>query len=144
MPLAQEDRRTDEHQAQIGSDECRKKIQAFQKQALSERKALLNLLAVFAEEKEQNYSIGLEAALEYAVLELPFSFWQWGGNCDDIPADDASPEVLFNYINEIVSWNFYSDTSADYFLPSFFLSIHDRTWLLRFPQSTFGRFTRCG
>ncbi len=120
MPLAQEDKRTDTHQANIGSDECRQKIRDFQRAALKKRSELIPMLNRFAEKNKLSYSIGTDVALEYAVLEFPFSFWQWGGFCDDIPASSADSEAIFDYINKIVQWNFYSDASAETYLPSFY------------------------
>ena len=120
MPLAQEDKRTDEHQATIGSDDCRKRIHDFQRVALQQREQLIPMLNRFAENNKLTYSIGTDVALEYAVLEFPFSFWQWGGVCDNIPEPSADPEQIFEYINNVVQWNFYSDASAEIYLPSFY------------------------
>ena len=58
--------------------------------------------------------------LEYGVVEFPFAFWQWGGKCEEIPTSSASAEEMFEYIEKIVSWNFYSDATCDFFLPSFY------------------------
>ena len=67
-----------------------------------------------------SFSLSPGEVLEYAVLEFSFSFWQWGGDCEKIPGPDEEAEVLFDYINDIVSWNFYSNNSISYYLPSFY------------------------
>jgi len=80
----QEDSRTEEHISTVGSDECRAKITKFQRLVLEHREEILSEISEYAELKKMNFTeLSTEEAMEYAVLEFPFSFWQWGGNCDD-------------------------------------------------------------
>jgi hypothetical protein len=117
----QEDVRTENHINTIGTDECRAKIVAFQRQVLKNRDSLLIEISKYANEKEMSFTeLSTEEALEYAVLEFPFSFWQWGGNCDEIPDNTASAKQLFNYINNIVGISFYNDKTYYDLLPSYY------------------------
>jgi len=117
----QEDSRTEEHISTVGSDECRAKITKFQRLVLEHREEILSEISEYAELKKMNFTeLSTEEAMEYAVLEFPFSFWQWGGNCDTIPNENASAKELFEYINKIVGISFYNDTTYYDLLPSYY------------------------
>lgn len=117
----QEDPRTTVHINTVGSVECRAKVKEFQRNLLIHRKVLLKEIRAFAKEKRAEFNeVSVEEALEYAALEFSFSFWQWGGNCEEIPAKDASPKELFNYMDKIVGIRLYSDKTYSDLLPSFY------------------------
>ncbi len=117
----QEDPRTTNHINTVGTQECRDKIKAFQRALLENRTTLLSEIKKHATEKQLSFTeISMEEALEYAALEFSFSFWQWGGKCEEIPEASASPKVLFDYINKVVGISFYSDASYHRYLPSFY------------------------
>ena len=117
----QEDIRTENHVNTIGIDECRTKILEFQREVLKNRDSVLVEISTYANEKEMSFTeLSTEEALEYAVLEFPFSFWQWGGNCDEIPDENATSKQLFNYINKIVGISFYNDKTYYELLPSYY------------------------
>ena len=117
----QEDIRTQNHINSIGSDECRAKITKFQRQVLENRDEVLNEIFSYAGEKNMSFDeLSTEEALEYAVLEFPFSFWQWGGNCEEIPNENATAKELFNYVNSIVGISFYNDKTYYDLLPSYY------------------------
>ena len=117
----QEDNRTQNHINTIGTDECRAKIVTFQRQVLKNKDAVLAEISKYATEKEMNFTeLSIEEALEYSVLEFPFSFWQWGGNCGEIPGETATAKELFDYINKIVGIGFYNDKTYYDLLPSYY------------------------
>lgn len=117
----QEDPRTESHMATVGTPECRAKILQFQRTLLQNREALLKEIKEYAEkEKVQFTEVSMGEALEYAALEFPFSFWQWGGKCEDIPNDETSSKALFDYMNKIVGIDFYNDEKYYDLLPSFY------------------------
>ena len=117
----QEDIRTEEHINTIGSDECRAKIIKFQRLVLENREEVLIEISNYAKIKGMNFTeLSTEEALEYAVLEFPFSFWQWGGNCEEIPNENATAKELFNYVNSVVGISFYNDKTYYDLLPSYY------------------------
>lgn len=117
----QEDPRIQEHLKTVGSDECRAKITKFQRLVLENREAVLTEISKYAEANSMSFTeLSTEEALEYAVLEFPFSFWQWGGKCDAIPIENATGKELFEYINEIVGIGFYNDATYYDLLPSYY------------------------
>lgn len=120
LALAQEDKRTDLHQETTGTKECRDKIKAFQRMALQRRDKLTYMIDTFATNNNVSFSLSHDAVLEYAVLEYPFSFWQWGHACDKIPNAKATDFEVFDYLNGVVGYDFYSDATYEYFLPSFY------------------------
>ena len=117
----QEDPRTEAHIKTIGSDACRTKIEKYQRLILENRDAVLTEISNYAALKDMSFTeVSMEEALEYAVLEFPFSFWQWGGNCDDIPTETANAKELFDYVNSIVGIGFYNDKTYKDLLPSYY------------------------
>ena len=118
---ALEDNRTEEHIKTVGSDSCRVKIAEFQRAVLKNREGVLSEINNFATANKMSFTeVSPEEALEYSVLEFPFSFWQWGGKCEDIPTENASAKSMFNYINEIVGIGFYNDQTFNDLLPSYY------------------------
>lgn len=117
----QEDPRTEAHINTVGSDSCRAKITKFQRLVLENREGVLQEISTYASAKKMNFTeLSMEEALEYAVLEYPFSFWQWGGTCDAIPTENASAKELFEAINTIVGISFYNDQTYYDLLPSYY------------------------
>ena len=117
----QEDPRTNEHLRTVGSEECRDKITAFQRAVLKNRQGAIEVFENFASQKGMSFTeVPIAEALEYAILEFPFSFWQWGGNCDEIPLEDASAKEQIDYINSIVGLSFYNDKTYHDLLPSYY------------------------
>ncbi len=121
LALAMEDKRTDEHIMQIGTKECRKKLNIVQRAALKQRNKIIPMIDKWAKKNKQQFTfLTTDKVLEYAVLEYTFSFWQWGHDCNKIPPANASAKVLFEHINEIVGYDFYSDATVQYFQPAFY------------------------
>ncbi|MBE0423830.1 MAG: hypothetical protein IBX66_07810 [Lutibacter sp.] len=118
---ALEDKRTSAHINTVGSDACRAKIAEFQRNVLKNRDSILGEITNYAAAKNMSFTeLSVEEALEYAVLEFPFSFWQWGGNCAEIPTENATAAAMFNYINNIVGISFYNDQTYTELLPSYY------------------------
>ena len=117
----QEDPRTQQLINTVGSDECRAKIIQYQRLILENRDSVLQEITSYATLKNMSFTeVSMEEALEYAVLEFPFSFWQWGANCDDIPTVTANAKELFDFINSVVGISFYNDKTYEDLLPSYY------------------------
>ena len=84
----------------IGKPECRKKIFEFQKFLLVNEDKALEKLKWFTKGAglKFNYTGSMAKSYELAILEYPFSFWQWGRSCDSIP-DNKS---LDTYLDELL------------------------------------------
>jgi len=117
----QEDPRTQELINTVGNDECRAKIVKFQRLLLENRDSVLVEISKYAVLKNMTFTeLSTEEALEYAVLEFPFSFWQWSGKCDEIPNETSTPKELFEYVNSVVGISFYNDETYYDLLPSYY------------------------
>ncbi len=78
-------------------------------------------LELYAADKKIIFTkIPIEEALEHAVLEFPFSFWQWGGKCEAIPNEESSSKVLFEYLKNVAGFYLFSDAGVHNYLPSFY------------------------
>ncbi len=100
----------------IGTKECRDKIFNVQKTLLENRATTLDKLKWFAKGADLNFNyLSLEQAFEYAVLEYSFSFWQWGGNCADIPSKGASNDDYINHFLDVSGLAFFSDKDIEKF-----------------------------
>ncbi|GAA4832729.1 hypothetical protein GCM10023331_17470 [Algivirga pacifica] len=118
--LSREDPRTDIHIQTVGEKSTRDRIAVFQREVLKNRQAILNEIHRYAAEKGMHFKVGEEVALEYAVLEFPFSYWQWGGKPEEIPGKGASAKEQFDYLNRIVGISFYCDKTLDRLAPSYY------------------------
>lgn len=99
-----------------GDAECRKKIRDFQKALFQREDELLPLVKEMTDKRKMTFSIGLDAAFEYAVLEYEFAFWQYGAvKCSDIPAPDAPAKTLLDHLNRTNAIYYYSDNGIKQF-----------------------------
>ncbi|OIQ29330.1 MAG: hypothetical protein BM564_06430 [Bacteroidetes bacterium MedPE-SWsnd-G2] len=105
-----EDKRLYKFLDNVGSKQCRKDIEAFQKRVLKSRVDILPLLEFYSLGAGATYNyLGFEEAFEYAVLEYPFSFWQYGADCNAIPDKNASASENTKYLNAISDITFFGD-----------------------------------
>lgn len=94
----------------VGTDECRKKIKDFQVKVLENREQIIPLIKYYSLGARAQYTyLSLEAAFEFAVMEYPFAFWQWGAHCDDIPSETASIDEMAEYLITVSNPTFFSD-----------------------------------
>ncbi len=96
----------------IGTNECRKKIKDFQVQILNNREELIPLLKFYSLGASVKYSyLSLNEAFEYAVMEYPFSFWQWGHDCNEIPTKTSTIEEIAKHFISVSNISFFSDNT---------------------------------
>ncbi|WP_066336179.1 S28 family serine protease [Flavobacterium crassostreae] len=116
-----EDTRTNDRINTNGTASCRAKIVEFQRAILQNRAAIMTQFRNYATYYGITYNeVSMDEALEYSVLEFPFSFWQWGHSCSAIPSKTASATTLFNYLNQVAGVDFYGDYQYEKYLPSFY------------------------
>ena len=109
--------------AEVGTKECRDKITQFQIDVLKQKNEIIPMVKKAAQKKKYKFSIGLEKAFEFAVLEYPFSFWQWGkSSCNQIPGGNATPKQLFDELNNVSGFDLFSDKEGKYLQPLFYQS----------------------
>jgi pimeloyl-ACP methyl ester carboxylesterase len=112
--LALEEPRIDAFFEVVGDSVCRHRLIQFQRRVLERKPEILPLFHWYAVGKGYEYSVGEEKALEYIVLEYPFSFWQYTeADCDAIPGEDSTPGEMLEYLRGVVSFWSYSDQAMD-------------------------------
>ena len=115
----------------VGTDPvCRQKLKDFQNTALARRDAMKTRMR---QEATFTAILGEDRALEFAVEELPFIFWQYGGQsgCPAIPGTGASDDAVFAFLDEIVSVASYADDDLTAYLPYY----HQSATQLGYPIS---------
>ena len=110
----------------IGTSKCRRKIKNFQKQVLKHRKQILPLLKFYNLGKNAKYTyLEEEEAFELAVLEYPFSFWQWGTSCEDIPPATTTIEEKTKHLIKVSDVTFFSDEIMEKYGSHYFQSAEE-------------------
>jgi len=97
---------------------CREKLIASQRTLLMNRESVLNALT-----GSFDFLGSKEIAMEHAIIELPWSFWQYhkpNEDCSNVPAADAP---VFDHIEFLTKTNdplHYTDKEAESFSPYYF------------------------
>ncbi len=120
LPMGREDKRFDQFFETVGTEECRNQIIQFQKDALALKDSIFYMVDSLSQVDSIHFKIiSIQQAFEYAVLEYPFSFWQYGQSCNRIPKNPDKYDV-FKHLNSVVGFDFYADETIEYFKPSFY------------------------
>ena len=110
----------------VGTAECRAKILDVQKAILSRREEVVPLIKYFAKGARANFTyLEYEQAFEFAVLEYPFSFWQWGSDCSKIPAADSPVDTLLEHFLAVSDITFFADGAMKAYASHYFQSAQE-------------------
>lgn len=110
----------------ISTKKCRKKIKDFQIRVLENRDKILPLIKFYSLGANLSFSyLTMEEAFELAVLEYPFSLFQWGHDCNMIPGKNASVEDLAQYLLYVSGVDFFSDESMEAFASHYYQSAQE-------------------
>jgi hypothetical protein len=107
----------------VGTADCRSRLETFQREVLTRRDAMLTRIASQASPQNLTFELaGVEGALESAVLEAPFSFWQYSDSslCDQLPDASASDAELYQWLDQIAGITYGSDQGIAYFQPYYY------------------------
>ncbi|OAH12165.1 S28 family serine protease [Streptomyces jeddahensis] len=120
-----EDSAYDEFFETVGTEECRDKLNAVQREALVRREPLEEKYAAYAEENGYTFATvgSLDKAYEAVVLDLVWGFWQYHleAECADVPdASTATDQELFDYVDAISGWSFYTDQGLEPYTPYYY------------------------
>ena len=114
LPLALEDPRIDAHFLEVGTAECRRKLEKFQRIALERKETLLPLFKRYAKGKGWGVSIGEERIFDTTVLEFPFAFWQYtDADCEAIPGPEMDDQAILDSLIEISEPEWLTDQGMD-------------------------------
>ena len=105
----------------VGDGDCTDMITAFQRKVLQERYDLIPMMKKEAEEENLKYSIGIQKAFEYIVLEYSFAFWQWANSdCSEIPDTTATCTELYEQLSKNSPIDFFSDSDIKRLEPFYY------------------------
>jgi len=108
--------------AQLGTAKCREALIATQRELLLRRPAMVARMQAQVEDGYYYDMLGVDRALESAVLELPFTFWQYGvaSDCAQVPAPGVDDDTLWTFISDYNSPAYWSDYQLETYEPYFF------------------------
>lgn len=109
--------------AQVGDPSCRAALRAFQVEVLSRRPAMLARLESEAAAIPASYALlGEDAALDYAVIEAFFYFFQYQdlASCSAIPGPSDSDDAVWSFLGAVSPPYAYSDEQALAFEPYYY------------------------
>ncbi|MBT8230845.1 MAG: hypothetical protein KJO50_11340 [Bacteroidia bacterium] len=107
----------------IGSDECRKAIYDYQVRMLKNSDTFKPYIRWYTKGKDLKFNyLNFDEAFEYAILEYPFSFWQWGHDCSKIPSREEDTDTHIQHFIDIVGMSFYSDASMEGYASHYYQS----------------------
>jgi len=121
-----EDSAYDRFFTQVGTAECRDRLNAVQREALVRREPLEKKYAAYAADNGYTFNtIGsLDRAYEAVVLDYVWGFWQYSllSDCATIPADakTASDDAIWNSVDTISGFSFYTDQGLEPYTPYYY------------------------
>jgi hypothetical protein len=99
--------RYDHFLAGVGTAACRRALLNAQIRALRHRadfEARLAAEAKAAHGTFKDWVGGLDEDFEVTILDTPFVFWQYGGDCSTIPGAKATLKQLYNWYDVTADW----------------------------------------
>ena len=112
----------------IGPAACRNQVRAIATELLANRRAMLETRATeHAEQSALAYTrISLPQAVESAVVNLEWAFWQYRGiaSCDDVPATTGSDADLWDFLEDTSPVSDSSDASVAEFEAYYYQAYH--------------------
>ncbi|MFF2651535.1 S28 family serine protease [Streptomyces sp. NPDC058045] len=119
-----EDSAYDRFFEQVGTKECRDRLNAVQREALVRREPLKAKYAAEAARQGWTFTtVGdLDRAYEAVVADLVWGFWQYHllADCGDAPAATASDQEIYDWVDEISGFSAYSDQGLATYTPYYY------------------------
>ncbi|MEV7530004.1 aminopeptidase [Streptomyces hydrogenans] len=120
-----EDSAYDRFFANVGTKECRDRLNSLQREALLRRGPLQEKFKTWAAAEGATFNTvgSLDKAWEATVLDFVWGFWQYYGEdvCDTIPeARTASDDDVYDTIDAYAGWSAYSDQGLEYYTPYYY------------------------
>lgn len=113
---------TDTLLSNLSRTACGKKISELQYYLFKHKNTLLPYFTDLTSQKNLDFTpLDDETVLDYLLLELPFSFWQNGNNCEDIPDTAFTYQNLISYLIKVVPPRFFSPINKTQLEPAFYM-----------------------
>jgi hypothetical protein len=105
---------------------CGQKVAMLQLFAFKNKERLLPYFNDFCAKKVLDFKpLDPEAVFDRVLLEFPFSLWQNGNDCLEIPDTSMTAYNLIMYLNKIVPFRFFSSATRTQLEPSFYMFYHE-------------------
>jgi hypothetical protein len=119
--------------ANVGDAACRTSLENVQKEALKRRKRLVPKLEAAAALNEQTFTRTLGTAdrsFEMTVLDTVWAFWQYSSvaDCATVPPATASDDEIYNWIDSVAGFLFYTDQGMEYYAPYYYQAANQLGW----------------
>jgi hypothetical protein len=112
------DMRPEEYLEMLGESGCFEKIKTYQRDVLRNREGVKANLENYIAQSGLNWSLNRDLILELAIMDYPFSFWQYHSfDCTEIPDTNVTTLVLSNHLFNVVYINSFSDYRIEYYQP---------------------------
>lgn len=87
----------------VGTQTCRDALTAIQREALTRFSTLLPMAQAEAQQNGLTFDRagGQAAAFEGDIAGMNWSFWQYYGQCDSIPATTATDQQLYDFVSTV-------------------------------------------
>ncbi|MEV6652435.1 aminopeptidase [Streptomyces sp. NPDC051219] len=108
----------------VGTKECRDKLNSVQREALVRREPLQAKYKEWAEANGATFTTvgSLDKAYEAVVLDFVWAFWQYSlaSDCDTIPPASASDQEIYDIVDAISGFSFYTDQGLAPYTPYYY------------------------
>jgi hypothetical protein len=105
----------------IGIDWCRERMFDLQVEWLERREAMVDRVETMRRDLglSYEYSGGSDGAFESAVVNFPWTFWQYAGveSCYGVPELSGDDRELFDFLSLYAGFEYYGDEEVLHFLP---------------------------
>ncbi|GGT28375.1 S28 family serine protease [Streptomyces purpureus] len=120
-----EDAAYDRFFEKVGTQECRDRLNAVQREALVRREPLQAKYAQYAADNGYTFTTvgSLDKAYEAVVLDYVWAFWQYSllADCEAVPAAaTATDQEIWDSVDAISGFSFYTDQGLDPYTPYYY------------------------
>jgi hypothetical protein len=127
------DRAYDRFFARMAEVSCGEALEDLQHEALVRRDRLVRLLKADAAANGYEFrnTIGtLDRAFEMSILDFAWAFWQFVGEagCNLVPAVTAPDQEIYEFIDAVVFFGFYTDQGLEPYLPYYYQAATQLGW----------------
>ena len=117
----------------VGTASCRAALDGVQQEALRRRDRLVPRLEAAAAEEGWTFAGTLGTAdrsFEMTVLDTVWAFWQYSSvaACATVPATTATDEQLYDWIDGVAGWSFYTDQGLAPYFPYYYQAASQLGW----------------
>ncbi len=108
---------------ELSQTPCGKKLSQLQLFAFRNKQELLPL---FRANSHRDFTpLDPETVFDYMLLELPFSFWQNGKDCESIPDTSAPQSEIVGFIMQVVPPYYFTGAVLEKQVPAFYMFYHE-------------------